>query len=73
VYHCATAAVTPSEFVNAQSGTYTLSKRTQPLWQAAGLASDPGRLFRYRRHRHTTAVTTGTGKMGMTRQLHGLR
>lgn len=28
-----------------QSGSYTIDKRQQPLWQAAGLSSDPGGYF----------------------------
>lgn len=28
--------------VTNESGTYTLAKQVQPLWQAVGLASDPG-------------------------------
>lgn len=35
------AAVTRAEATN-QSTTYTAAKREQPLWQAAGLTSDPG-------------------------------
>lgn len=35
------AAVTRAEATN-QATTYTAQKREQPLWQAAGLTSDPG-------------------------------
>jgi hypothetical protein len=31
--------------VTDESGAYTLAKREQPLWQALGLASDPGGKF----------------------------
>lgn len=31
--------------ITNQSGTYTLDKRGQPIWQAAGLSSDPGGSF----------------------------
>jgi hypothetical protein len=58
------AAVTPTDVSN-ESGTYTLDKRTQPLWQAAGLSSDPGGMFDIVATVVTTAVTTGTGKFGI--------
>lgn len=51
--------------VTNESGTYTLDKRTQPLWQAAGLSSDPGGFFDIVATVKTTAVTTGTGKIGV--------
>jgi hypothetical protein len=51
--------------ITNESGTYTLDKRTQPLWQAAGLASDPGGYFDIVATVNTTAVTTGTGKIGL--------
>ncbi|KAF7958214.1 hypothetical protein AWV80_01195 [Cupriavidus sp. UYMU48A] len=35
------AALTNSDVTN-QSGSYTLDKQEQPLWQAAGLTADPG-------------------------------
>lgn len=31
--------------VTNESGSYTLAKRNQPIWQAAGLATDPGGFF----------------------------
>lgn len=31
--------------VTNESGTYTVNKRAQPLWQAVGLSSDPGGKF----------------------------
>lgn len=31
--------------ITNESGTYTLDKRDQPIWQAAGLSSDPGGKF----------------------------
>jgi hypothetical protein len=48
-----------------ESGTYTVDKRNQPLWQAVGLSSDPGGNFDIVLTL-TTAITTGTGLMGMT-------
>ncbi len=38
------SAVRASDITN-ESGTYTLDKRIQPLWQAVGLSSDPGGYF----------------------------
>lgn len=35
------SAVRASDITN-ESGSYTIDKRTEPLWQAAGLSSDPG-------------------------------
>jgi hypothetical protein len=54
----------PTNIVN-QSGTFTADKQNQPLWQAAGLASDPGGFFDIV-GTLSTAITTGTGVMGMT-------
>lgn len=54
----------PTDVTN-ESGTYTPAKRNQPLWQAAGLSSDPGGYFDIV-GTLTTAITTGTGKMGLT-------
>jgi hypothetical protein len=51
--------------VTNESGSYTPALRNQPLWQAAGLATDPGGYFDIV-GTLTTAITTGTGKMGLT-------
>lgn len=59
---CAAAVATD---VTNESGTYTLDKRSQPLWQAAGLSADPGGWFDIVASVITTAVTTGTGKIGL--------
>lgn len=58
------AAVTPTDITN-ESGTYTIGKRAQPLWQAAGLSVDPGGCFDICLTVVTTAVTTGTGKTAL--------
>lgn len=58
------AAVQPPTNVTGESGVYTLDKRTQPLWQAAGLTTDPGGFFDVVLTL-TTAITTGTGKTGI--------
>lgn len=52
--------------VTNESGTYTIDKRQQPLWQAAGLSSDPGGYFDIVATVATTAVTTGTGRFGIS-------
>lgn len=59
---CASAVTTD---VTNESGTYTLDKRTQPLWQAAGLSADPGGYFDVVMTVTTTAVTTGATKVGL--------
>jgi len=60
---CASAVV-PTEIVH-ESGVYTLDERVLPLWQAAGLTSDPGGHFDVVATVVTTDVTTGTGKIGV--------
>lgn len=44
---------------------YTLDKRNKELWDALGLTSDPGGYFDIVAVVHTTAITTGTGKIGL--------
>lgn len=60
-----TAAVLPKDIIFNTGGSNTLDKRNQPAWQAAGLTSDPGGYFDVVATVHTTAVTTGTGKLGV--------
>ena len=52
-----TNAVSITNITN-ESGTYTIDKRGQPLWQAAGLAADPGGYF------DIVATTTAAGTGG---------
>jgi hypothetical protein len=59
------AAVLPGEKVFFTGGSNTPDKRNQPLWQAAGLSADPGGFLDIVATVHTTAVTTGTGKLGV--------
>jgi len=59
------AALSAQTDITKQSATFTPAKRNQPLWQAAGLTSDPGGNFDIV-GTLATAITTGTGKMGMT-------
>lgn len=59
------SAVLPGEKVFFTGGSNTPDKRNQPIWQAAGLASDPGGFFDIVATVHTTAVTTGTGRIGL--------
>ena len=52
-----TSAVAITNVTN-ESGTYTIDKRGQPLWQAAGLAANPGGYF------DIVATTTASGTGG---------
>lgn len=61
---CASAVVV-TDIIN-ESGTNTIDKRNQPLWQAIGLSSDPGGFLDIVATVHTTAVTTGTGRFGVS-------
>lgn len=56
------SAVTQTEY-STESGTYTGAKRAQPLWQAAGLSSDPGGYFDI--VATTTATTSGAPVLNM--------
>lgn len=59
------AAAVVSSDVTFQAGAgNTQAKWNMPLWQAAGLASDPGGFFDIVGTVKTTAVTTGTGIIG---------
>lgn len=63
------SAVAPTEkaFANeTNSGSYVYAAINEPLWQALGLASDPGGFFDIVAVVHTTAVTTGTGVLGVS-------
>lgn len=51
--------------VTNESTNFNLAKRNQPLWQAAGLTSDPGGFFDIVATVVSVAVTTGTGKIGV--------
>lgn len=59
------SAVLPGDKTFYTGGGYTLNKRDQPLWQAAGLSADPGGYLDIVATVHTTDVTTGTGKLGV--------
>jgi|SRR5882724_8780734 len=61
-----TSAVLPGEKIFGTGGSNTPDKRNQAAWQAAGLASDPGGFFDVVATVHTTAITTGTGRIGAT-------
>lgn len=49
----------------ATAGANNLSVGNQPLWQALGLTSDPGGFLDVVATVHTTAITTGTGRLGV--------
>lgn len=60
------SAVNAADYVGG-GGTTTrnnLSLRNKELWDALGLTSDPGGFFDIVATVHTTAVTTGTGRLG---------
>lgn len=59
-----TSLVVQSDKTN-ESTNYTLAMRNKALWDALGLASDPGGCFDIVAVVHTTDVTTGTGKLGV--------
>lgn len=59
------AAVLATNKVFGTGGSNTLDKRNQPIWQAAGLTSDPGGFIDVVATVNTTAITTGTGKLGV--------
>lgn len=61
---CASAVVR-TDILNS-AGNYTIDKRTQPLWQALGLTADPGGNIDIVATVKTTAVTTGTGRLGLS-------
>jgi hypothetical protein len=58
------AAIDGTDVTN-ESGTNTIDKRLQPLWQAAGASVDPKSTYDIALTCATTAVTTGTGKIGL--------
>lgn len=51
--------------ITRESGTYTIAKQVQPLWQAAGLTSDPGGNFDICAT-IVTAAATSAATMGLT-------
>lgn len=59
------AAVTPTNVTN-ESGNYGIGLRGKHLWDALALTSDPGGFFDIVAVVHTTAITTGTGKILLT-------
>lgn len=59
-----TAALVRVDVTN-ESGNYTIDKRNQPLWQAAGLTSDPGGHFDIIIRPQAAIGATG-GVMGLT-------
>ncbi|SOD41324.1 hypothetical protein [Nitrosovibrio sp. Nv4] len=58
------AAVDGTEVSN-ESTNYTIAKRNQQLWEAAGLTEDPKCDFDIALTCATTAVTTGLGAIGL--------
>jgi len=60
---CASAVI-DQECVMKATSVNTIAKRSQPLWQALGLSSDPRCTLDICATVHTTDVTTGTGALG---------
>jgi len=58
------SAVQPTDITN-ESGTYTADKVNLPLWQALGIASDPGGEFDIVATIVTDDISTGTGILGL--------
>ncbi len=65
LFAAAVAVTSASTQVEVLANAFTPLKRNQPLWQAAGLATDPGGYFDIVGSL-AAALTTGTGKMGLT-------
>jgi hypothetical protein len=66
-----TAAVNSVDEVTqnmATAGANNLSLVNQPLWQALGLTADPGGYLDVVATVHTTAITTGGGRVGVAVQ-----
>ncbi len=59
------SAVAKADYTYFGTALNTLDKRGKELWDAAGLAADPGGNFDVVATVHTTDITTGTGKMGV--------
>lgn len=60
------AAVIDQECVMKATSLNTIVKRNQPLWQAIGMTADPKADLDIALTVTTTAVTTGTGAIGIT-------
>ena len=60
---CATAVVITD--VPTESGTNTIAKQSQPIWQAAGMSADPKSQLDIALTVVTTDVTTGTGAVSI--------
>lgn len=60
------AAVNGTDVTSLPVTANTILKRSQPLWQALGLAVDPQCDFDVCGTVHTTDVTTGLGAMGIS-------
>lgn len=61
------AAVTPVDKLGGgTSPGWNLSKHNKQLWDALGLTSDPGGFFDIVAVVHTTAITTGAARIGVS-------
>lgn len=63
---CAAAVINVDVLNEAQvSGSYTIVKQSQPLWQAVGMSADPKAMLDIVLTCATTAVTTGLGAIAL--------
>lgn len=61
------SAVTPVDKLGAGTAPgWNMSMHNKRLWDALGLTTDPGGFFDVVAVVHTTAVTTGTGRLGVS-------
>lgn len=58
------SAVQNTDIIN-ESGNNPATNRNKQLWDALGLTADPGGFFDIALVVHTTAITTGTGIIGL--------
>lgn len=63
---CASAVAAADKLGGGTSPGWNLSMHNKQLWDALGLASDPGGYFDIVAVVHTTAVTTGAARLGVS-------
>lgn len=63
---CASAVAATDKLGGGTAPGWNLSMHNKQLWDALGLTADPGGFFDIVAVVHTTAVTTGTGRLGVS-------
>lgn len=63
---CASAVAAIDKLGGGTAPGWNLSKQNKQLWDALGLTADPGGYFDIVAVVHTTAITTGTGRLGVS-------